>query len=328
MRVTPNLTKIDSFEICNPSDPTLVETYPAVAFNGQNYVVTWSDEKIGATSYYYTVVARVTPQGAVLDTGACISNGTGYSELRPDIAFDGTRCFVVWPKSSSGIFGRFVNSAGKPEGNIITIVSGYAGGAAIAYGSTNYLVIYYAGTYPDLKIYGRMVDTNGNLVGNVINIATSSGCHRMGDVVFDGSKFLVVWMKGESTQEIWGQFVDIDGSLIGNNFRVSDASTTRRWYPAVAASDQNALVVWHQGTSAYDIYGNADISIVTAQEEDKNQLTGFGATIISGPLRLPKGRDCRVFDSSGREVRADQIQPGIYFIEVDGRIKRKVVKIR
>ncbi|HIE06323.1 MAG TPA: hypothetical protein EYP58_05930 [bacterium (Candidatus Stahlbacteria)] len=328
MRIAPNLTKIDSFEICNPSDPTLVQTYPAVAFNGQNYIVTWSDEKIGGANYYYTVVARVSPQGVVLDTGACISNGTGGSELRPDIAFDGNRCLVVWPKSSTGIFGRFVNRSGLPEGNIITIVAGYAGGAAIAYGSTNYLVIYYAGSYPDLKIYGRIVDTNGNLVGNVINIATSTGCHRMGDVVFDGSKVLIVWMKGESTQEIWGQFVDVDGSLIGNNFQISDASSTRRWYPAVATSDRNALVVWHQGTSAYDVYGNVDISTVGVEEEERRHFTDFVATIISGPIWLPKDRNCRIYDISGREIKPERAKPGVYFLEIDGRISQKVVKIR
>ncbi len=54
----------------------------------------------------------------------------------------------------------------------------------------------------------------------------------------------------------------------------------------------------------------------------------FGSTIISGPLLLPDGKECRVFDITGRVVLSDKIKPGIYFIEVDGRITRKVVKIR
>ncbi len=53
-----------------------------------------------------------------------------------------------------------------------------------------------------------------------------------------------------------------------------------------------------------------------------------GATIISGPLRLPDGKKCRVFDITGRVVVPDRMRPGIYFLEVDGTITKKVVKIK
>lgn len=54
----------------------------------------------------------------------------------------------------------------------------------------------------------------------------------------------------------------------------------------------------------------------------------FGATIFSGPLVLPKDKQCKVFDITGRIVEPDKIKPGIYFVEVDGKISRKVVKVR
>ena len=53
-----------------------------------------------------------------------------------------------------------------------------------------------------------------------------------------------------------------------------------------------------------------------------------GQTIVSGPLLLPEGKKCKVFDITGRVVEPDKIQPGIYFIEVDGKITRKVIKVR
>ena len=52
------------------------------------------------------------------------------------------------------------------------------------------------------------------------------------------------------------------------------------------------------------------------------------ATIFSGPLLLPEGKDCRVFDITGRVVLPDKIKPGIYFIEIDGKITKKVIKVR
>ncbi|KPL12566.1 hypothetical protein AMJ74_06630, partial [candidate division WOR_3 bacterium SM1_77] len=59
--------------------------------------------------------------------------------------------------------------------------------------------------------------------------------------------------------------------------------------------------------------------------EKKHQ---FGAIIFSGPLLLPEGNNYRVFDITGRVVAPDKIQPGVYFIEVNGQITRKVIKIR
>jgi hypothetical protein len=52
------------------------------------------------------------------------------------------------------------------------------------------------------------------------------------------------------------------------------------------------------------------------------------ANIFHGPLLLPEGKKCKVFDITGRVVQPDKIQPGIYFIEVDGVVTQKVVKVR
>jgi len=53
-----------------------------------------------------------------------------------------------------------------------------------------------------------------------------------------------------------------------------------------------------------------------------------GATIISGPLPLPAGKKCRVFDIMGRIVEPAKTTRGVYFIEIDGEVTRKVVKIK
>jgi len=53
-----------------------------------------------------------------------------------------------------------------------------------------------------------------------------------------------------------------------------------------------------------------------------------GSTIFAGPLVLPEGKNCKVFDITGRVVIPQNIKPGIYFIEIDGKITQKVVKVR
>ena len=52
------------------------------------------------------------------------------------------------------------------------------------------------------------------------------------------------------------------------------------------------------------------------------------ATITSGPLLLPESKFCKVFDITGRVVTPDKMKPGIYFIEMDGEIQQKIIKIR
>ena len=91
--------------------------------------------------------------------------------------------------------------------------------------------------------------------------------------------------------------------------------------------------------TAYDICGNAqaDSMQVTVQngpgvEEwpgakpiENDVIT---ATIFRGPLQLPKDIECKVFDITGRVVEPDKIQPGIYFVEIEGVVTQKVVKVR
>lgn len=66
------------------------------------------------------------------------------------------------------------------------------------------------------------------------------------------------------------------------------------------------------------------------QEGEITQIRSIdiGPTILRGPLVLPKDKICRVFDITGRVVAPDKIKPGIYFVEIDGKITRKVVKVR
>jgi hypothetical protein len=69
--------------------------------------------------------------------------------------------------------------------------------------------------------------------------------------------------------------------------------------------------------------GVAEISITRTSNH-----TYRGATIFRGPLQLPEGKKCKVFDITGRLVEPDKIQSGIYFIEVDGVVTQKVVRVR
>ncbi|UCF70740.1 MAG: T9SS type A sorting domain-containing protein [candidate division WOR-3 bacterium] len=307
---------INSFEIC---PKPLIQTYPAITFDGQNYIVVWSDNNFGG-NYYYVAAARVTPEGTVLDTGACISSGTGTSEYRAKIAFDGTRCLVVWPKSSGPTYGRFINTQCQPEGGIFTIASAPAGGPNIAFDGTNYLVVWFSGVYPALELYGQLFSTQGAPVGGPISIALGGGCHRWADIAFDGTKYLVVWQVGENNvgQKIYGQFIDTDGSLLDGAFMICDNTYQERWWPAVAVSDSNFCTVWGQGAgSACNIWGNLDVTVTGISEETGLTIhdTRFTLTVSPNPFtklatvsfdieQSAERMELNVYDASGRLVKS------------------------
>ena len=52
------------------------------------------------------------------------------------------------------------------------------------------------------------------------------------------------------------------------------------------------------------------------------------ATIVSGPLQMPKHGIYKIYDITGRQVHNLNPAPGIYFIEIDDQIIQKVIKIR
>ncbi len=70
------------------------------------------------------------------------------------------------------------------------------------------------------------------------------------------------------------------------------------------------------------------ITGIKEQITDKSLENINGSTIFTGPLLLPANQYYKIFDITGRQIHTLNPTPGIYFIEVDGEIRQKVIKIR
>ncbi len=308
MRVTPSLDTLATFEICNPPVDSFIQSDPAVIFTGTNYLAAWIDEKYGPSNYYHPFVARIAPDGTVLDSGVKVSTSS-LPEYRPNLADDGRRSFVVWSGSSNGCLGRFVNRDGMPEGDVVRIASGTASGPNLAFGDSCYLVAWFTGTYPALELYASLVSRTGELLVSIIPIALGPDCHRWADAAYDGENFLVVWQTGLNNvaTTIFGQFVGDDGVPIGTAFPINGTEPQQRWWPAIAVSDSNFLVAWEQGSSR-DVWGNVDIMLTSVAEQPAGSPRATSSpTVVSRPL------NSRVlYDALGRRVTS-AIKPGVYF---------------
>lgn len=327
VRVTPGMTVLGTFEICNPADPDIIQTYPDVVYNGANYQLVWSDEKFGA---YYATAGRVSLDGVVLDTGVCVSTGSGSYEYQPKIAYDGDRCLAVWPKDM-GVQGRFINRDGLPEGSVFSVTAS-GSGPVLSYGVGNYLVAWFNGAYPGLDIKARLFSRDGTPIGSELTLTTDGDCNRWPDVIYDGHQYLVVWTKGANSpasQYVWAQAISSEGALIGDNFIISASTSDQRWFPAVACSDTNYFVVWGQSGATSNIMGNVDQGILGVREIEKKTAESHryqGPTVMD---RASFRKHCgayRVYDRTGREVPASLSQPGVYFVALDrGDIVKVVV---
>jgi hypothetical protein len=318
---------LNTFEVCNPSDPGIIQSYPDVVFNGDNFQVVWSDEKFGA---YYATTARVSPGGAVLDTGVCISTGTGNYEYQPKIACDGDRCLAVWPKDA-GIQGRFINHDGQPEGSVISVTAG-GSGPVLAFDGINYLIAWFSGAYPGLNVKARLFSMSGVPLGSEIILTTDNDCNRWPDVIYDGRQYVIVWTKGANSpasQYVWAQAVSTGGDLIGGNFLISSNSTDQRWFPAIASSDTNYLVAWGQSGAASNIMGNLDHGLTGINENSKT-VSSYpdyrGPTVMRHiPQQLIRG-EVTIFDITGREIVPEKMTGGVYFIKFkDDKIQKIII---
>ena len=325
MRVTPECDSINSVNISSASG---LQVTPAVAFDDDNYMVVWSDARSG--NYYRIYGARVSPAGAVLDpSGISIGPATGTFQLEPAISFADTVFFVVWVYHSApfAVTGRFVQCDGTLGDTVrVASISDEAYRTSVAFDGTNFLVVWTQ--YPEL-LKGQIVSADGNLIGSPFTIATGVANLGSGSLCFDGNNYTVVYsIRNIDIFEIWGRQYDTSGNPLGPGFIISNPANSS-YDSYIIPGATNYFNVWNHMEYPSDIYGNVDLQIgINTGGNCTVDMASYGTTIVSGPLFLPDGFDCRIFDITGREVKPTALSPGVYFIEIEGGVTQKIIKVR
>ena len=238
--------------------------YPALGFNGENFLVVWQDIAGAFPPTLSTRGARVTPGGMVLDPdGITISSSPGN---RPALGSDGENFLVAWEGGGGGIFniyGARVTPDGTvldPSGIGISLAAGMQGSPAIGFGGADFLAVwqdYRSGGFSD--IYGARVTPGGMVLDSAgILIAQAARDQLVPALAFGGANFLVVWEdRSGSYTDIYGARVTPGGTVLDPAGIAISQATNWQHSPALGFDGTNFLVVWEdcRNGDTSDIYG-------------------------------------------------------------------------
>jgi hypothetical protein len=242
--------------ITNATTARFNPALPAIAFDGNNYLVVWSPG----------FCTRVNPAGVVLDT-----NGIrlGSDDGRRSLAFDGTNYLVVWSRGLTGscdIYGARVSQAGvvlDPNGFPISSAVDDQLSPTVAFdGIKNMVVLPDERNYPEADIYcarvspdGSVIDTNGICIARCrFGVGGGNG------VAFDGTNYMVVWDASSDSspyRDIYGSRVTPSGVVLDTVAIPIAIATGFQTTPSVAFDGTNYLVVWVKERSYYPYDGTS-----------------------------------------------------------------------
>ena len=223
-----------------------IQTDPALAFDGTNYLVVYVSEG-GKPDIHGT---RVSAAGKVLDqAGIAIKTSFTPNELYPEVAFDGVNYLVTWITFSGGSGGsiqgkRLTTSLAKVSD--VTVGPTNATTNQLAFDGTHHLVAWRQGKYT--KTMGaRVMTAAGTLVGtSALTYGKTNKGNHPAVAVGPAGKGVIVWEDTSTTgTELSGAVVDLKAGTLGTTGYVM-VSGKAKTNPAVVYDGKNYLVVWEE----------------------------------------------------------------------------------
>ena len=259
-----------------------LQNSPAVAANGDDYLVVWRDSR--STGIYGT---RVAPDGTIAATNGLPICTAAKDQFTPAVAALGQDYLVVWQdyrNASSSQYQSDIYGARITGGGVLIDTNGIAlctrtnsqYHPAVAASGTQYLVVWEDYDREGNDIYGARVDAEGGVLdpdGLVLGRAANTQANPV--VAATDRAFLVAWQdyRGTSTNEfaasVFGTRVNDVGLVMDPDGLALSTAPSSHGSPAVAARGDEAVVVWQDfrnnpATTLADIYGARVASVSNA----------------------------------------------------------------
>ena len=225
--------------------PDGAETYPELAFDGNNVLAVWTDNRFGVSSSGLSG-SIIGPDGCRLATVGFRPRPWPAYQRAAAVAFGGSNYLVVSlvdPDGSgnvSNLFAERVSPAGAVlDSSAILIWSPVFGESpAVCNGGADYFVVWTGSSAGDVA--GVRVSPAGAILDSVPITISDSARYADAAVAASDSGFMVVWGDGD----IHAARVSRDGVVLDTAGITVCASPGSQGHPAVCFDGSDYLVVW------------------------------------------------------------------------------------
>lgn len=267
--VAPDGHTIASFNL-NPNN-ALVGTsyvpYAAVAFDGTNYLVVYTQDHLAPQATTLDAV-RVSSTGAIVGTASTVATLSILGIAPFALAFDGSQYLLVYPAaippSTTQLLGILIApNSGQPTGAAFQLVSGTTPlesyGPALVFDGINFLLVWEQNANSGSQLLAERISNTGMLLdATPISIMVSQvglSSPNIPAVAFDGTNYLVAYV--DYTSQTPGNGPGISATRISTAGLLLDAGPLKPGIVVEPISPQGSdnvsvaflagqyYVVWH-----------------------------------------------------------------------------------
>ena len=228
---------------------------PAIAVNGPNIYVVWTDQTPGDNEIYFR---KSVDRGDTWLAEKRLTNNSGGS-YRPEIAVDESNIYVVWYDNTTGEFEIYFKKSadgGDTWSNTkrITKTSGISASPDIGVDGSNIHVVWNDNTSGNNEIYFKKSVDGGDTWSISKRITKTSGISEVPAMAVDGSNIYVVWHDDTpGNYEIYFKESG-DGGVTWTTSKRLTVTTGVSRNPAITVNGSNISIVWWDNTR-----GNGEI---------------------------------------------------------------------
>lgn len=235
---------------------------PGVGWDGNNYLVTWSDGRTTSSSRNI-YGARVDTSGVVLDTSPIMITTNSANKVNSRVAGN-SNCFLVVWEDNSRAYGCRVSSAGSlldaVQGFPVCTNAAFQFNPEVASIGTNFFVVWQDRRLGS-TLYGSRVSGSGQVLdGTGFALCSSTNVNGHPGLAASATNYFAVWEDiGSSSTYVYGARVSANGILLDtNSIAISTNGASARNDPDAACIGSDFVVVWRipSGTaSGIDVRG-------------------------------------------------------------------------
>ncbi|MCX6842327.1 MAG: hypothetical protein NTX53_08625 [candidate division WOR-3 bacterium] len=225
----------------------------SVAYDGNNYLVAWTDNRNQAEAI---IAARVSPGGANLDPAGIPICTLGFHREYSSVAFDGTSYLVAWAdgrrNDNADIYAARVTPGGSvldPQGIPLVVGGDQHIFPVAAFNGSNYLLVWDDITDSGMcTIRCARVSPAGRVLDTVGVTICSAWSAWMPVVTANGANWLVAWhdWRSESNPGVYAARITSAGQLLDSGGFAVGTADEGEACASLASDGTNSLILWER----------------------------------------------------------------------------------